>query len=99
MITSVVLNSIFYFLLYIWNCLTANTYFPFSALNFNLMHALISAELAILVSRINVLPPKQLGGNDPVVIYFKHSIIVVLPAPLCPQITVNGLVKLIYSIA
>ena len=46
---------------------------------------------------MNVLPELEEGGNDPVVIAFKHSIMVVLPAPLWPKIRVSGFWNLIIA--
>lgn len=35
-------------------------------------------------------PDFEFGGICPVVAYFRHSITVVFPLPLCPTINVNG---------
>eukprot|EP00923_Selenidium_pygospionis_P020891 GHVN01036016.1.p2 GENE.GHVN01036016.1~~GHVN01036016.1.p2 ORF type:complete len:154 (+),score=52.54 GHVN01036016.1:395-856(+) len=39
---------------------------------------------------MNDCPLLQFGGSSPVVAIFKHSTIVVLPAPLCPTMRVRG---------
>ena len=69
--------------------LTASILFPFPALNLSFTCALTSFSLAILGSWTNA-PPRVFGGWSPVVAYLRHSMIVVLPLPLCPTITVTG---------
>lgn len=46
-----------------------------------------------LGSWMKLWPERALGGNSPVQESFKHSIMVVLPAPLWPTIRVKGLKK------
>lgn len=69
--------------------LTASILCPFAARNLSLTWALTSFSLAILGSCINA-PPRVLGGWSPVVAYLRHSMIVVLPLPLWPTMTVTG---------
>ena len=38
-------------------------------------------------------PPREFGGKSPVVAYLRHSMTVVLPTPLAPQIKVKGVLK------
>ena len=69
--------------------LTASILFPLPVLNLSFTWAFTSFSLAILGSWTNA-PPRVFGGWSPVVAYLRHSIMVVLPLPLCPTITVTG---------
>ena len=69
--------------------LTASILFPLPVLNLSFTCAFTSFSLAILGSWTNA-PPRVFGGWSPVVAYLRHSMIVVLPLPLCPTITVTG---------
>lgn len=69
--------------------LTASILLPLPVLNLSFTCAFTSFSLAILGSWTNA-PPRVLGGWSPVVAYLRHSMIVVLPLPLCPTITVTG---------
>ena len=69
--------------------LTASIRFPLPVLNLSFTCAFTSFSLAIFGSWMNA-PPRVFGGWSPVVAYLRHSMMVVLPLPLCPTITVTG---------
>lgn len=68
---------------------TTSIRWSLAARNLSLTWALTSFSLAILGSWMKA-PPRVFGGWSPVVAYLRHSMIVVLPLPLCPTITVTG---------
>ena len=64
---------------------------PVAVVNLSLICALTSLELKTLGSLMKAWPLRQLGGRSPVVPIFRHSIVVVLPEPFLPTMSVSGL--------
>jgi hypothetical protein len=90
------LNSYLFFLFISWKDRMAKTDLPFVVLNLSFKEALVSGRFESQGSWMNVFPDWVWGGIDPAHIALRLSIIVVLPAPFCPRMSVNGLKNSIF---